>query len=596
MHRALASLVLSAGLAVVTSLAVSAASNKQVGLGARLMFDDESQLPVIVGVMKRSAADKAKLRAGDFILSVDGKPAKSRALPDVIAWIKGPKGTRGRLTIRSQGEDKERVIEFKRRDYKIGPPKRSDIKRLEKFGEDGVLWAQYALGLHYYHGQGGKVDYKRGLAYLLKVADAGNSVAQTYVADAYLYGRGTKKDSVEGVRWLKLAEMGGNLQAKFKLGALYLHGEGVVQNYAKAVELLTAAAELDVVRAQSTLGKVYEDGAAVDRDLVRAYGWHAKAAAKGFKESQEALKRIRPKLTRDQLAEAQRLAAAKDTPFLRMYRKQLKEREAKKALGASRVPEPPADVRPKYRLPEKAEDFAVVIGVSKYQSLPPAEFAEKDAGLVAEHMGALGVPRRNIIHLSGPKAGYTSIKKYIEAWLPRNVKPSSRVFFYFSGHGAPDIDSGEAYLVPWDGDPSFLDETAYPVKRLYANLGGLKAKRVIVALDACFSGAGGRSVLAKGARPLVMKVKTAAPKGNITLLTAASGNQITTTLQERGHGMFTYFLLDGLNGAAKDEKGRVTAKSLFEYLRPRVQDEARRQNREQTPTLRTRSDILIRAR
>ncbi len=111
----------------------------------------------------------------------------------------------------------------------------------------------------------------------------------------------------------------------------------------------------------------------------------------------------------------------------------------------------------------------------------------------ALHLAALGFPQRNIVSLIGPKATKTGLIKELETWLPRNVGPNSTVFVYYSGHGAPDVKSGRSYLVPWDGDPLFLDDTAYPVDRLYQKLGELKAKRVIVALDSCFSGLGGRT-------------------------------------------------------------------------------------------------------
>ncbi|MFH1724640.1 MAG: ankyrin repeat domain-containing protein [Elusimicrobiota bacterium] len=252
--------------------------------------------------------------------------------------------------------------------------------------------------------------------------------------------------------------------------------------------------------------------------------------------------------------------------------------------------------RPGYRSRERPDDFALVIGIEDYSDLPDAKFAGRDAEAVVAHMRALGIPRRNIIHLTGTKAISSSLKKYLESWLPRNVKPTSRVFVYFSGHGAPELKTGEAYLVPWDGDPNFLSDTAYPVKRLYGDLAKLKAKQVVVALDACFSGAGGRSVLAEGMRPLVMKVNLAkGPGGKIALFTAAASNEVTSTLKDKGHGMFTYFFLKGLNGEAKDGQGRVTAKSLYDYLKPRVQDEARRQNREQTPALHAASDVVLRA-
>ncbi len=235
---------------------------------------------------------------------------------------------------------------------------------------------------------------------------------------------------------------------------------------------------------------------------------------------------------------------------------------------------------------ERPNDFALVIGIEEYQSLPKADYGARDAHTVRKHFEALGVPARNIISLEGAQATGSKLKSYLQQWLPRNVKPNSTLFVYYSGHGAPDPENGTAYLVPWDADPMFLTTTAYPLKQFYAELAALKAKRVIVALDACFSGAGGRSVLAKGARPLVTKVDESVPAAdNLTVLAAASGTEITGSLDEQGHGIFTYYFLKGLSGAAKNASGAVTTKSLFDYLKPRVQDEARRQNREQSPTM-----------
>jgi hypothetical protein len=242
---------------------------------------------------------------------------------------------------------------------------------------------------------------------------------------------------------------------------------------------------------------------------------------------------------------------------------------------------PVSDVdSPSQRGAPRPDDFALVIGVEGYQSLPKADHGERDAQTVRKHLEALGFPARNIVSLEGSGATKSKLESYLKEWLPLNVKPSSTLFVYYSGHGAPDPKSGDAYLVPWDGDPKFLKSTAYPLAQLYADLSKTKAKRVIVALDACFSGAGGRSVLAQGARPLVAKVADVAAAPRVTVLAAASGDEITGTLEEQGHGLFTYHLLKGL---AADPK--ASAKSLHAYLLPKVQDDARRQNREQTPTL-----------
>lgn len=250
---------------------------------------------------------------------------------------------------------------------------------------------------------------------------------------------------------------------------------------------------------------------------------------------------------------------------------------------------------PTYKIKEIPDNFAVVIGIEKYSALPDAEFAARDAEAVRNHLIALGYPKRNVIFLTGQNATRVGMQKYLDEWLPRNVKPGSTVFFYYSGHGAPDTKTGEAYLVPWDGDAKFLESTAYPLKQLYGALNKLPVKEVIVALDSCFSGAGGRSVLAKGARPLVITTDTGIfPIGKMILFGAASGDEITSSLEDQGHGMFTYYFLKGLSGAAKNNSGAVTVKGLYDYLKPLVQDEARRQNREQTPVLQgTHQDQVI---
>jgi hypothetical protein len=243
--------------------------------------------------------------------------------------------------------------------------------------------------------------------------------------------------------------------------------------------------------------------------------------------------------------------------------------------------------RPGYRLAEDPGAFAVVVGVEKYSNeLPAAQFAERDAQSVRNHLVALGYPERNIKLLTGSHAVRSALEAYLEDWLPKNVKEGGRVFFYFSGHGAPDPESGQAYLVPWDGNPNFLDKTAYPLKKLYVDLNALKAKRVIVALDSCFSGAGGRSVLAEGTRPLISKVDiSVSADSKLLLFAAASPKEVTATLKEQGHGIFTYYFLKGLGGAAKNAGGVVTPRGLYDYLKPKVQDAANLQNRDQTPVL-----------
>jgi hypothetical protein len=256
---------------------------------------------------------------------------------------------------------------------------------------------------------------------------------------------------------------------------------------------------------------------------------------------------------------------------------------------------PPKTVRsdvdeiPLIKTKQNKNSYAIVIGIEQYrQKLPKADFAVADAKTISEYLTrTMGYPEENVITLLNDRALKSDMEKYFDRWLSNNVEENGRVFIYYSGHGAPNTKTGDVYLVPYDGDPTFITETGYSIARLYESLGKLKAKDITVVLDSCFSGAGGRSVLAKGAKPLVMTINMPAIHKNISVMTASSGDQISSAYEEGGHGLFTYFLLKGI----KDENviqqdGSIKMEELFGYIKPQVERIARKQfNNEQTPQL-----------
>jgi len=281
-------------------------------------------------------------------------------------------------------------------------------------------------------------------------------------------------------------------------------------------------------------------------------------------------------------------AALENSPELTQYAKSLASKRiaqaepARQTKAAAQVFDSDVD-RPGYGLEENPRDYAVVIGVENYQNLPAAEFARRDAETVRAHLRALGYPGQNIALLTDAQATGNKIKSYVESWLPRNIKPDSKVFLYFSGHGAPDPETKQAYLMPWDADAQYVADTGYPLKHLYQQLNNLPAKQIVVAMDSCFSGAGGRSVLANGTRPLVSKVDTggAADLGKLLVLAAADAEEITGTAPGQGHGLFTYYLLKALN----EQAGQASVGQVYSYLKPKVAEAARRTSRSQTPLL-----------
>lgn len=245
----------------------------------------------------------------------------------------------------------------------------------------------------------------------------------------------------------------------------------------------------------------------------------------------------------------------------------------------------------------RSNTFAIVIGIEQYrEKLPKADFADRDAKLVGEYLTKfLGYPEENVVVRTNEKASLTDLRKYIENWLPNNVEKDSSVFIYYSGHGAPNPKTGDAYLVPYDGDPSFIETTAYPLKQLYAAIDKLPAKDITVVLDSCFSGAGGRSVIGRGMRPMVLTLENQVMAGGKTVVLAASqGDQVSSTYEGKRHGLLTYYFLKGLQGDGDLNKdGVIDMAELYEYVKPNVQRIARKQfNNEQTPQLFASPEVL----
>ena len=167
-----------------------------------------------------------------------------------------------------------------------------------------------------------------------------------------------------------------------------------------------------------------------------------------------------------------------------------------------------------------------------------------------------------------PGVSKEEIASIVQAAVERSQKAQDR-----------KTEKEQAYLVPYDGDPNYLPNTGYALKRLYDSLSRLRAREVVVVLDACFSGSGGRSVLAKGARPLVMTTAALPAAPNLAVLTATQGAQISTSSSDKGHGIFTYYFLKAL----KDGKKNVA--EIYEYLKPQVEDDAKAINVQQSPSL-----------
>ncbi len=231
--------------------------------------------------------------------------------------------------------------------------------------------------------------------------------------------------------------------------------------------------------------------------------------------------------------------------------------------------------------------LALVIANEKYKNVANVPSAFADGATFAEYCKkTLGVPEGNVTFCSNASLGeiydaMTDLER--KAAL---VGPKAEIVVYYAGHGLPDENTSEAYLLASDANPTNA-RTWYKLSDFYSTLGNLDAKSVMVFLDACFSGAerttGDATIMGRvGARGAVIKAKETAPKGNMFVLTAASGNETALPYHEKNHGLFTYYLLKKI----QETKGNVTLKDLSEYVIGQVTHHSNFVNQKpQTPTV-----------
>ena len=232
--------------------------------------------------------------------------------------------------------------------------------------------------------------------------------------------------------------------------------------------------------------------------------------------------------------------------------------------------------------------FAFIIGNEQYQRVSPVPFAQNDAKIFGEYCHkTLGMPTQNVKKYEnatyGTMIGIVSDMQKIA----KVYKGEVRMLFYYAGHGIPDEDSNDGYLLPIDAD-GMRTEVCYSLNRLYRELGELQAKSVVTFVDACFSGANRGNGMVVNARGIAIKVRNERPTGKTIVFTATSDKQTAYPYEEKGHGLFTYYLLKKLH----DTKGMCSLGELGDYICSEVGKQAVVNNgKEQSPTVNASAEL-----
>ncbi len=265
--------------------------------------------------------------------------------------------------------------------------------------------------------------------------------------------------------------------------------------------------------------------------------------------------------------------------------------------------------------PTPGEKYAVVIGVSKFKDarITKLNYTVPDARSIYDFLISKkgGFSKDKVHLLLDENATKVNIEDALKNYLPKNAGKDSLALVFFAGHGTPETDltghsddGVEKYIVPYDADLDRISATCFPMSDFTKVFSSIRAKRAIFLIDSCFSGGGA----GKGAVPDVLqrtfpssrknfRALTVSPKflkdlvdtpqgyGKV-IVTASQSNEQALELPRMGHGLFTYYLLEGLEGKADaNNDGFVTLSEGYDYLEEKVASLSRKEGGKQTPMM-----------
>jgi|tagenome__1003787_1003787.scaffolds.fasta_scaffold20988475_5 hypothetical protein len=229
-----------------------------------------------------------------------------------------------------------------------------------------------------------------------------------------------------------------------------------------------------------------------------------------------------------------------------------------------------------------ADKYAVIVGIARYADtaggITSLQFADRDAKDFQEFLLSAdggSFPKDHVRILLNEDATAQNVRSALFTFLTK-AQPQDQVVLYIAGHGAPDPnDPRNLYLLTYDTKLDDMGGTAFPMWQLQDVFSRvLKAKRVITFADTCHSyGFSGERRGKKSNNLVNQYVAKAANDSDRAVITASDISQLSYESDKwgGGHGVFTFFLLKGLQGEADFNKdGTVTAGELFAFIHDNV--------------------------
>ena len=233
--------------------------------------------------------------------------------------------------------------------------------------------------------------------------------------------------------------------------------------------------------------------------------------------------------------------------------------------------------------------YALVVGISRYKfhegGLRDLEYAAADSQSIANFLKTrAGFKDADISYLENENATVENVRAAVDLFLDR-ARENDLVFLFIASHGTQDpFDPKNLYLVLHDSKVTNMSSTALNMSELQTLFSTrLRAKRMVILIDACHSG-GVDSAPVSGARQLernenntfnVYAEKLFSGEGR-ALLTSSDVNEISQEGKKwgGGHGVFTWAILEGLNGVADVNRDKVvTTGELFDYVSQKVREQ-----------------------